>query len=517
MKRLLAVSSLSLALLLSGCEVDPSSPEHWNKRLGKARRTQDKVRVVETLRSSGQLNAAFLPFLHEQLGSPHKAELRASVVRALGDMKNPASLEPLTRAVDLGATDPATHQMNKEVALALGGLGDTKAIPVLLRLLGSADPFTRISAVDSLGALRASEAVEPLRQLATDDGVAPFLSRKAIEALGRIGDARAVPTLVRTLTKERQGVSFYAESAFSLFQVGAPSGDALLAVLEGRDAGLSAWAQQQGIHPASYTFKAAQVLGDLREHRAEDALLRQLAFTHEQPQVQALVRTRAADALARLRAVAAVKPLAAMLSHPEPDAPQEYASALARLGGREALPALEKAATEQSGAAREAALQALTMMGDAREQPVLERLVAMPSKCPPCGDDEASVKRKAEVLAGYRARLAAAKECGTETACWVKKLGDPERAVVERAALEVGRSRSAAHVGALLARVTEKNPDTREALLLAASWLLEDAQDARDLARSALPALERQLSDEKGRMDYARVNEELRRLVIRLH
>ncbi|ATB31464.1 HEAT repeat domain-containing protein [Melittangium boletus] len=502
MKRLLTASCLSLALLVSGCEVDPSSPEHWGKRLGKARRTQDKIRVVETLRSSGRLTAAFLPLLHEQLGPQHKAELRASVVRALGDMKEPASLEPLTRAVDLGATDPATHQLNKEVALALGGLGDARAIPVLLRLLGSTDPFTRIAAVESLGALRAREAVEPLCQLALDDEVAPFLNRKAIEALGRIGDARAVPTLVRTLTKERQGLTFYTESAFSLFQVGAPSGDALLEVLEGRDAGLSS--------------KAAQVLGDLRDHRAEGALLRQLAFTHEQPQVQVLVRTHAADALARLRAAAAVKPLAAMLSDPEPDVLPRYAFALARLGGREALPALEKAAEERSGDAREAALQALTMLGDARELPVLERLAALPSKCPPCEEDEASAQRKAEVLAGHRARLAAAKECGTQTACWAGKLGDSEPAVVERAALEVGRSHSAAHVGALLARVTEKNPETRAALLLAASWLLEDAQDARVPARSTLPTLERQLSDEKGRMDYARVNEELRRLVVRL-
>ena len=226
-------------------------------------------------------------------------------------MKNPASVGPLSEAVDVGATDSTTHLVNKELAAALGEIGDPKAAPALLRLLKARDNFTRVEAMVALGRMRVGEAVEPLIQMATDEEVEPFLNKKAIEALGRIGDARAVPVLVRMLTKERRGVSFYVESSFALFQVGPP---------------------------------------------AADALVRQLSFKHEDERIQAMARMQAADALARMRSAEAVKPLAAMVGEPDPTVRQAYTHALVRLGGREALPMMEKAANQGHWEAREAAI-----------------------------------------------------------------------------------------------------------------------------------------------------------------
>jgi HEAT repeat protein len=526
MSRLLAASSLALVLLLTGCKVDPTSPDYWGKTLGKARRAQDRVRVIETLRSSGHLNASFLPLLHEQLASEGKPEVKAAVARALGDMKNPASVGPLGDAVDLTGTDSASHQMNKELAGALGEIGDPKAVPVLLKLLKARDNFTRVEAMEALGRLRAPEAVEPLIQLASDEGVEPFLNKKAIEALGLIGDARAVPTLVRMLTKERRGVSFHGESAFSLFQVGPPAAEALLAVLEGKDEELSRWAKQNHINPASYTFKAAQVLGQLRERRAEAMLVRQLAFKHEDARIQAIVRMHSADALARMRSAAAVKPLAELATESDPSVRQTYTYALARLGGREALPALEKAAAQGHWYAREVSIEGMSLLGDERELPVLEKLAAAePAKTAAecealggegCEDAAALGKKRAEAIMKHGKRLEAAKACGADTGCWVKKLEDADKGVVERAAMEVGRGGSAAHVAALLGRMTETNLDARQALILGVEWLLEDTKEAVAQARSALPALEKQLTEEKGRTEFVLVNEDLRRLVARL-
>ena len=528
MSRLLAASSLALALLLtlSGCKSDPTKPEHWEKTLGKARRAQDKVRVIDALRDSGHLNESFLPLLHARLKEESKSEVKAAVARALGDVKSPASVGPLSDAVDLGVTDSAANLMNKALAQALGEIGDPKATPVLIKLLKARDNFTRVEAMQALGQLRATEAVEPLIQVATDESVEPFLNRQAIEALGRIGDARAVPSLVRMLTKERQGTSFYTESAFSLFQVGQPAADALLSALEGRDAELSGWMKRNNINPASYSFKAAQVLGQLRERRAEGALLQQLAFKHEDPRIQAIVRTRAADALARMRSAAAVKPLAALATEPDAGVRQAYTYALTLLGGREALPALEKAANQGHWYARQSALEALTMLGDAREQPALEKLMAAEPKrtateCEElggdgCGDPAALAKKRVEEMAKHGKRLEAAQACGADAGCWAKKLEDADKGVVERAALEVGRGRSGAHVGALLARMTEKNANARQALIIGVEWLVEDTKEAATQARSALPALEKQLGEEKGSTDFAVVNEDLRRLVARL-
>ncbi|HZH75961.1 MAG TPA: HEAT repeat domain-containing protein, partial [Archangium sp.] len=119
-------------------------------------------------------------------------------------------------------------------------------------------------------------------------------------------------------------------------------------------------------------------------------------------------------------------------------------------------------------------------------------------------------------MAKHGKRLEAAQACGADAGCWAKKLEDADKGVVERAALEVGRGRSGAHVGALLARMTEKNANARQALIIGVEWLVEDTKEAATQARSALPALEKQLGEEKGSTDFAVVNEDLRRLVARL-
>jgi HEAT repeat protein len=527
MSRLIATLSLVLALLaLPGCKGDPSTPAYWEKRLSKAHKPQEKMRVVEDLRGSEYLNAGFLPLLHTWLAEERKPEVRAVVVRTLAGLKSPASVEPLEGAVDWGAAGTAANQLNKEVASALGEIGDRKAVPVLVRLLKSRDNYTRMAAMDALGRLRAAEAVEPLIQLALDGGLEPLLNKKAIEALGEIGDARAVPALVRMLTNERRGVSFYVESSFALFQVGQPAADALLAVLEGRDAELSRWAAEHGVLPASYTSKAAQILGDLREKRAADALVKQLAFTHEDPRIQAIVRMQAADALARMRVASAVKPVAALVSEPDVGVRQGYVYTLVRLGGREALPALEKAAGQGDWYSREVAMEGLAMLGDGRELAVLEKLAAAEpartaAECESmggegCGDPAALGKQRTEAIARYGLRLKAAQECGAEAGCWAKRLQDTDKGVVTRAALELGRSKAAAHVGALVARLPEKDTGARLALIHAVEWLLEDTREAAAQARGALPSLEKQLDEEKGQLDFVKVNEDLRRLVVRL-
>ena len=92
-------------------------------------------------------------------------------------------------------------------------------------------PFELVDAVP-VPIRRVIQRRQQLIQLATDESLEPLVNKKAIEALGALADARAVPALMRMLTRERRGISFYAESSFSLFQVGPPAADALLSALE---------------------------------------------------------------------------------------------------------------------------------------------------------------------------------------------------------------------------------------------------------------------------------------------
>jgi HEAT repeat protein len=526
MTRCLAALSLALALcLLPGCKADPNTPEYWEKKLSGARKTDAKVQVVESLRSSGNLKEGFLPMLHERLAAEKRPEVKAALARALGDLKHPSSLEPLQAALDPAASDSDEHLANKELAAALGKLRDPKAGPALAGLLRSRDNYTRVEAIQALGALRSPAGVEQLLQLATDDSAEPLLNKKAIEALGRIGDARAVPALVKMLTKQRRGISFDVESSLALYQLGRPAADALLAALEGRDQALSEWAKQQGVHPANYTMRSAQILGDLRDRRAEPALLKQLAFKNEDVRTQALLRMQAADSLGRMRATTAVKPLSVMVSEEDPTVRFSYVRALVLVGGREALPALEKAAAKGDWYAREVAMLGIAMLGDGREQPLFTKWAAAEAartatECSEyggdgCEDPAALARKRAETLARYGKVLEAAQACGTEGGCWARKLSDTDARLVERAALELGRGGAAQHVAALAGRLSEKDVETRMALIQALDWLL-DSKEAVGKVREALPKIQAQLADEKGNSRFMKVNEDLRRLATRL-
>ncbi|HEX8706121.1 MAG TPA: HEAT repeat domain-containing protein [Myxococcaceae bacterium] len=526
MTRCLTALSLALVLcLLPGCKGDPKTPEYWEKQLTGAKKKDDRVRVVDALRASGNLQESFLPMLHARLAAEKRPEVKAALARAVGDLKHPSSLEPLQAALDPASTDTDVHLANKELASALGKLGDARAAPTLAGLLRSRDNYTRIEAIQALGAMRSPVGVEPLVQLATDENAEPLLNKKAIEALGRIGDARAVPALVKMLTKERRGISFYVESSFALYQLGTPAADALLAALEGRDSALAEWAKQHGVHPASYAMKSAQILGDLRDRRAEAALLKQLAFKNEDPRIQALVRMQAADALGRMRAATAVKPLSALVAEEDPTVRAAYARALVLIGGREALPALEKAAAQGDWYAREVAMQGVAMLGDAREQPLFTKWAAAEAgrtatECSEyggegCEDPAALGQKRAETLARYGKVLETAQACGTEGGCWAQKLSDADTRLVERAALELGRSGAAQHAAALAGRLSEKDVDARLALVQSLDWLL-DSKEAVGKVREALPKIQAQLADEKGNARFVKVNEDLRRLATRL-
>ncbi len=514
-------------LMLAGCKGDPATPEYWSSNLQQSRRVEDRIRMVEAMRSSGKMDERFLPMLHERLGAERKPEVRAALARALGDLRHASSVEPLTAALDPAAGDMSSQLANKAIVATLGVIGDRRAIPALLPLLRARDNYSRIEAMQVLGALRANEAVEPLIALATDETVEPFLNKKAIEALGNIGDARAAPALVRMLTKERKGKSFYVESSFALYQLGAPAADALLPALEGHDEELLKWARSNGVNPASYAMKAATVLGDLREKRAVAALLKQLAYSNQDPQIQALVRMQAADALARLRAQEAVRPLAGLVSETDATVRDAYVRALARLGGRDALPALEKAAGTGDWYARESAVKGIAMLGDARELPLLQKLAeAEPARTAAdckqvedegCDDPAALGRKRADTLSGQAKLLEAAQACAGDAGCWVQRMEKADPRLLERAALEVGRSGATEHAAALAARLGERDTEARMELILAVGWLLEGSQDAVKKVREAsLERLRKQLQDEQGNTRLVSVNEDLRRLVATL-
>ncbi len=106
-------------------------------------------------------------------------------VLILDHLKDPRALEALR-----GALHHANPNVAQAAIVAVGRLGDARAIPDLLPFLES-DTWLRVAAIQALGDIRSPAAVEPLSALLTDLMSGPLV----IEALARIGGEEAYRAL----------------------------------------------------------------------------------------------------------------------------------------------------------------------------------------------------------------------------------------------------------------------------------------------------------------------------------
>lgn len=518
---------MSLALVLSSCEDNPALPETWDKRITGTKSTKEKLKLVESLRSGKYMSPEMVPMLEKRLEGEKKPEVKAVIARVLGEAKQASSIEALVNAIEPAATDSDAKTMNKEIAVALGRIGDPKAAPALVKLLKTKDNYTVIAAIEALGDMKAKESFDALYFIGTDDAIEPFITKKAIIALGDMGDPRAVPGLVRAMFKERKGISFYGESSFALYQLGKPAADVLVPVVDGKDKELLDWAAKNNVKDIALLAKGVQVLGDLHDRRAEKSIVSYLNYKSEFDDIKLIMRMRAADALGRMRSKEGVRPLAALLDEEEPNARKEYVWSLARIGGKEAVGKLVETAGKGGWLAREESMRGVAMLGEdpavfdkfaAAEQKLFEAECKYDAESDEgCKDVPAAVeKHKAKILT-YKNRATAAAECKSDGACWVKHLDSKDEGTRERAAYEIGRSGNGALIDELMKRLPEKNLDTRLAIIQGADWLIDDSKEAMEQARKGLPALEQQVTDERGKTEFVKVNEDLRRLLTKLH
>jgi HEAT repeat protein len=98
-------------------------------------------------------------------------------------------------AVVLAALDEPDPEMRAAAVRSLGRLADTRVGQPLRAALLDGDPWVRYFAARALGEHRYTPAVDDLTRVALDDP-AGHVRLAGIDALGRIGSAAAVPTLV---------------------------------------------------------------------------------------------------------------------------------------------------------------------------------------------------------------------------------------------------------------------------------------------------------------------------------
>jgi HEAT repeat protein len=366
--------------------------------------------------------------------------------------------------------------------------------------------------VDALGLIGDPAGVDALAALIATPAAEPVTVQHALMALGRIGDARAGPVVLRMLFEERTGVSFFPQAAFATVQIGKPMSAPLLAVLEGRDASLLAWAREKKVVQGALYAKAAQLLGDVGGPEAVPALIARLGYRDPDRSLEMLVHIFAAESLGRLRARESVKPLGDLLvKETDPNVRDRLCDALARIGDPAALPALRAAAGGGDWDLREGALTALSRLGGATEIPVVEgiRAAECGAGCP---------QERAAAFAGMKARLTAATACG-DSRCWAGKLDDPRPEIRDRAALEVGRAGTAADAPALVAAIlhpvtNDGDLAARYHAVLGLAWIVgrEKLASGPDIAAK----IDGMIAAERGRRLTEGVNEDALRLAARL-
>jgi HEAT repeat protein len=385
--------------------------------------------------------------------------------------------------------------------------------------------------------VRAKEAVPELSHIVDDAAAPPLLIKKAIVSLGQIGDPAAIPALQHGLLVERQGVSFLPESSFALYLIGQPAVEPLLKIAQDQDPEFLAWAKENNRAPAGTYAKAALVLGDLEDPRAIPVLLQKLKYVDPDPVPSTsklltnLVRQFAANALGRLRAKEAAAALQAMVSTKDADDEEltTFASeALVWIGDRAQARELMKKAQSGVLKLRLTVAQSAALFGE----PALGKDVLAVAMRESKGSPQICTKQLVELtMPGVEQKTAcdllatqfgelsnpyeAARVCAQDVPCWLPKLKDNDPVVRARAAYELGRIGAAEAVPALAKACSEDQLLVREAAIRALDWLA-GVPAAKDALHQAAAQIAAQLAAEQGKVQYLKVNEDLRRVQVKL-
>ena len=286
--------------------------------------------------------------------------VRRAAAEALGKLGDTRAVEPLLAALEaevthragaavpvrFGHTDfpglPDSWMVRREIAIALGKLGDTRAVGALAGLLRDDRSWVRRYAAEALGQLGDARAVDPLRGALTDgDSSVRASAAAALDRLSwrpddaasrasywvatrqwtRCVESGATAPLIGVLDDEDPAVRGGVVDA--LVDIGAPAVGPLVDALQDAHAALRG------------RSAAAEALGRIGDARATEPLLPLLDDRASS------VRRAVAEALGRLGDTRAVGPLAGALTDDDGDTRTAAAEALQRLDWRPEGPSAE--------------------------------------------------------------------------------------------------------------------------------------------------------------------------------
>lgn len=284
-----------------------------------------------------------------------RAQAQPLLVAITSGRRVPSSARPRVAAeVERLALD-ALRTVRGEAARELTGyLRGSDIVSRALRRLTSPGRVRRARAAETLGTLRAPEAVQPLVVALGDRSVE--VRHVAARALGKIGGVEAAAALLAALDGPRRLHAGQVSRAL---------------VAMGRDAIPAARDALRGDEPTA-GYVAAQLLGHLEALEAVPELV--LAMVSERP---VEVRVEAARALGRIGMPSAAPTLLVACAPDEPEALRAAAAAsLGAVGDASALGPLQALVQEPGYAVPHAAAHALVRLGFAGRAALVAHVAA---------------------------------------------------------------------------------------------------------------------------------------------
>ena len=423
---------------------------------------------------------------------------RGQIVAALAALKDRRSEEVMGAAVADFARGGEYLEAAVLAARTLGRLGAVGKVPKLVEVLRRVHAEARAdyswlerALIEALGRLGDRRATPALVQVLGADPVKHdfYLSRLAARTLGRLGDPAAAGPLVASLGATAHGLLLFEESRRALCRLGS------LAVPKLIEAELA--------QSSSSSAGALTVLADIGDARATRAL----SHNGEGPPWWQVAR---AEALYRLRGDVDPGPgLLELIDRPEVSITSRRGAArvLGWYGDGQGL--ARRTAAACSGRKPEqqvlcwALVLALSRAGSGKEAgAALDRLARQhePSKetsetagAPDAGapdaattsaaDEDRADRATATAIARYRPRLSVVSACKGEAACLSRWAEDRSWRVQERAVLELSRGGHRRQAPKLARLYQGAHPQVKRAILVALERLAPGTKVAAEVAR----------------------------------
>ncbi len=441
-----------LSLWTAGCVSDPRDPSTWIKKLSDPREQKD---AVMQLRRIGD------PVAVPPLVELYKKGKDPEVLKAIASFKDKRSVPTLIDALDF---TEESCEPSASAATALGEINDPAGVEPLIKALQKPLPIktrcnvVKLEAMKALAKTKAPTAVDALVKVleTSADEQDFFLNQEAAKALGELSDPKAVPALVRGLFMTGRGADIFQPCRVALMRIGKASVRPLVDAHQRKNEKLEADAKKFEFRPGVVEQKTALVLGDLRAKEAVPTLVAEL----KKPKAGDNHRG-ALYALGMIADPSTTKDVVAVLN----DAKVDYndrisaAEALNFIADPSALPALLTAAKsadimkdgEKFANIRIAAAMAYARLGAAAEAAAFAPVAAAEKGAP-------------EEFKECATRLEVGKKCNKDVACYAGALDDPSLPKQEKAAFMLGNLGKAA-LPALTKKISSREPIVRLAVL----------------------------------------------------